>query len=830
MSHAVSAQPPAGTVLAQEDRNGDGRPDLAHLAVVLQGSGDVIHVYDRDDDMQMSTDWRQVADQDGDLWLYDVGNDGTAQLVIEFSHLMNLIKADLFADLNGDGNVDLDMTERQPRIVESGVTYPVVSAIVTGDWLLPDGQLNWNLRFTTDGGMIFDTEDLPAGIETLAFIRNNWLPFLTFDGEPDMEFTFHDSDRNGAPEYLLWRLFSETPADRSALRARVWSNVGQSMPIQPASDLFWPLLVSAGTEVFGGSNYFDTPPFVGMNWATMRLSPPQFHGYPIEEGFHVHNLSYFDLGTVNYANFEIAQSYYDLAEDDDSRPELHIRHRYFGPEDPMAWNVPTAISEIRYSWNQSNSPDLAWNYALGLANRVPVHSQIDFPDFSYYAIPYLDLPSWVLNSSWDISTFIAPESVNYLSTEGVYEWGPVETGAQLVDGTGDASTMTVDIQNSLMSRYLAGEEVQVNMPRTFNEGLRTGLRGEVRYATSGSPFVYFSGVDHRLHLLHANHGVWNIDETNRIDYLNTNGDAFIDQWTLVSDGATTARLVQAGDYLILADETGVTVRRAPEPEARFIMRPPANHQDWLALGAQIEANRADGDPADFQAMAAQFAGETWSYPAADLGHIRLTKEGVHFTMQARASDGDATVSVYVVLNGGPPIIAPRHALQVSATFDTLWLNEANLTVHQARRVGVQLSNSDTQDTSEFRVNLLAAVPDEEPVTIATATVQLAAGEQKRLWFDWTPPIAGQWVLSVTAALASRSDEAALLNLSLGDPVIARQSVTVASGAGPSTEDLISLRGEQPFGGVLIIALASALVIGIFVLAVLALRSQSPDER
>ncbi len=829
-SHAIVAQPPGGVVLRQEDLNGDGKPDLAHLAVVLRGSGDIIRVYDRDGDMQMSTDWRQVADMDSDMWLFDVSNDGTAQLVIQFSHLGNVTKADLYADLNGDENVDLDMTGFLPRIVESGVARPVVSASVIGDWLLPDGQLNWNLRFTTDGGLIFDTEELPAGIETLAFIRNNWLAFLIFDGQPDMEFTFHDSDRNGVPEYLLWRLFSETPPDRSALRARVWSNVGQSVPIQPTSELYWPLLVSAGSETFGGSNYFDTPPFLGVNWSTMHLSPPQFHGYPIEEGFHVHNLAYFNLGVVNYANFEIAQAYYDLAEDRDTRPELHIRHRYFGPEDPMAWDVPTAISEVRYSWHQFDTPELAWDYALGLANRVPVDSQIDFPDFSYHAVPYRELPAWVLNSSWDISTLIAPEGINYLSTEGIYEWGPVETGAHLVGGTGDASTMSVNIQNSLMSRYLAGEEVQVDMPETFNEALRTGLRGEVRYTTSGSPFVYFSGVDHRLHLLHANHGVWNIDSTHRIDYLNSNGDAFIDQWSLVVDGVTTARLIQAGDYVILADEAGVTVRRSTEAEALFIMRPPADHADWLALGAQIEANRVESDPVDFQAMFAQIPGESWSYPAANLNHIRLTQEGVHFSMEARASNGDVPVSVYVILNGGTPIVAPRHTLGLSAVFDTGWLEEAQPVFRTPSRVGIQLSNDDTQDTNEVRVTLLATAPGKLPISVESTSVQLAAGEQKRLWFDWTPPEAGEWELSVTASPATPNDVAGTPEQRRTEPVVARQSVIVVSEAAPTVAELISLRDEQPYGGVLILALAAALVIGIFALAALALRSQSPDER
>jgi hypothetical protein len=82
----------------------------------------------------------------------------------------------------------------------------------------------------------------------------------------------------------------------------------------------------------------------------------------------------------------------------------------------------------------------------------------------------------------------------------------------------------------------------------------------------------------------------------------------------------------------------------------------------------------------------------------------------------------------------------------------------------------------------------------------------------------------------TAAPATPNDVAGTPEQRRTEPVVARQSVIVVSEAAPTVAELISLRDEQPYGGVLILALAAALVIGIFTLAALALRSQSPDER
>ncbi len=811
------------TGVSQEDLDGDGQPDVTTLTTRLLSEGDVIRVYDGDGDMQASSDWRTATDFDSDTWVFDVGNDSFPQLVIQFSRTDDGLRADLFADLNADGNVDIVQDGKQITVVEAGVVYPVVSTAVLGDWYLPDGQLNWNVRFTTDGVFIFDTDELPAGIETLNLIRDLWLPFLQYDSQPDMEFSFHDDDMNGIPEYMLWRLLSETPANVGALRARVWSNAGQSVPSQPAENAIWPILVASGDEVFGGPGYFDTPPFIGIDWSTARLSPPQFHGYPIEAGFHVHNLNYFNLHEVNYANFEIGQDYYDLADDNDDLPELHIRHRYYGPNDPLAWDVRTPISEVRYSWNQTNAPDLGWDYALGLVNTQEVTAQVNLPDFSYRAIPYNDLPSWVVNSSWDLSTFIAPEAARYLSTEGVYEWGPVETTGQLAgEPQSPEAAANVDFQNSLMSRYFAGEEVTVDMRRTFNEQLTNGLRGEVRYSKSGSPLVYLSPVDHKLHLLHADFGLWNFDGNSRMRYENLNGDALIDSWSVQVGDAITAQLVQAPNYLIYADERGVVVRRTAVPGAAFVTRPPTTPEEWQALGAQIDANRTELGRADLKAMFDQFAGETWTYPGAALQNVRLTQSGAQFDMTAPSASSEGTVASYIVLDGAMPVVRPQTPPQIQMEFEPVGPLGDKAIQLVPLDVGFTVTNTGAQDAYGVQLEMRSSSEDTPAQVVNSAVIDLAAGAQERLWFTWTPPEAGDWSLTLDLEDAPESQVD-------GSAPLAVKTVQAAGSARPDWEEMASLDDELPFGGMLVVIMVASLALSIFALAFLILRNQAQRD-
>ncbi|MFN8377226.1 MAG: VCBS repeat-containing protein [Anaerolineae bacterium] len=806
--------------MTQQDLDGDGKPDVAILSVRLLSDADTIRVYDRDGDMIATDDWRAAVDQDSDIWLFDVGNDGFAQLVIAFSNANGELRADVYSDLNKDGNVDTEIVDGQVNVVEAGVVYPVVSATVRGDWRMPDGRLNWNVQFTTDGGFLFDNPDLPAGIETLNLIRDFWLPYLTYDAQPDMEFNFHDEDHNGIPEYMLWRLFSETPPTSGALRARVWSNVGQSIPAQPSADSLWPLLAFKGEAVSGGPSYFDTPPYLEMDWSTGTLTPPLFQGYPIETGFHVHNFAPFELGKTNYANFEVSQAYYDLAEDHDGLPELHIRHRYFGSNDPMAWDVRTPISEIRYSWNQTNAPDLGWDYALGLANRQPVTAVTNFPDFSYNEVPYDQLPEWVLNSNWDISTLIAPEASRYLSTEGIYEWGPVETGGKLEVPVADPFlAANVDLTNSLMSRYLAGEEVYVDVRGTFNEDLPTGLRGEVRYTSAGQPMVYLSPLDQKLHLLHADFGIWNIDDDTLLRTENLNGDAYLDQWTIERGGQQVSRLIQAPNYLILEDGSGLTIKQVDVASATFETTPPATHAEWSALGEQLPTADEAVSLLDLRAIFDRYDGEAWSIPSATSSNIRLTETGAQFTLQTSLVDGGS--DTYVILNGGTPRFEAREAPHLQVEFSSELPLESDPTTLRAATIGATVTNLGEQDIHDVPLTLWAALPDSLAIQAAVEPITLISDEQRQVWFTWTPPEAGDWSLSLTAGESSPVESAL--------SVLGTASMRVSPVTEPTVDDFLSLDGEHPFDGRLILLFVGALAVSVLALAVLVLRVQSHDD-
>jgi hypothetical protein len=462
-------------------------PRIIHTSFATDN--DTIYVYN-------STDL--AAFKDG-TWIFDARSDSSAQLIIQFKHTGTTTTAELFTDQNGDKKVSYVVEEGQVTVIENvspalrTKSLSPVTVMVTGDWYLPDGSLNWNLEIKTDGASVYQHPF--HRIELLETIKRVWTGFFELDGYPDTVWEFHDSDNDGIPEYGIWRLLANVPESAGAAKTWIWANE-RHMAAQPLENpVFWMYLFSRGT-VQSRLNYFDTPVFFEIDWDTGVLSPPIFRGYPIESGFHVHTLRKFAKEAVNYANFENMQAYYDLADDQDGYPELHIRHRYFQAHDFLGGNLAMPVNEIRWSWNQTNTGQ-GWHYKLGLAGRYSLEETVQFPDFEFYGVPYNQLPDWVTNRTWDQATFIAVENRTYLSTEGIYEWGAVE--ALLKD----------EKDNLALSRYLSGDIV-ADPRRAFQE-LTVGLRGEFAPELFSQPYLYFSPIDRKLHLKNSEYCLWQID-------------------------------------------------------------------------------------------------------------------------------------------------------------------------------------------------------------------------------------------------------------------------------------------------------------------------------
>jgi hypothetical protein len=126
------------------------------------------------------------------------------------------------------------------------------------------------------------------------------------------------------------------------------------------------------------------PPTIPVNWQSGQIpGKPGLRGYLIENGYHINSYSPWTAGAVNNASFDNPMVCYDLAGDQDGTPELHIRVEYTQLDDPYFFGGRASGAEdVRFSWNQTNTPGLSWDYKLGLAGLHAIDPVQQFGPFS----------------------------------------------------------------------------------------------------------------------------------------------------------------------------------------------------------------------------------------------------------------------------------------------------------------------------------------------------------------------------------------------------------------------------------------------------------------
>lgn len=829
----AAAQPASGVInpmdyitgFEQRDQNGDGQPDVVIIRLNYITENDVVVVYDGGGDMRPGTTWEQTTDFQNDSWLFDIGGDNTVQLVIQFQRAGDTVRALIFNDINKDGFVDVRIENGVITIPEA--RFPSIVAEVKDDWYLPNGRLNWNTIFYTDGpGLTLEDQT-----EYSARFTDVWQPFLRLDGAPDTALQFFDAENDGIPDSGLWRLLVDTPGDMGSVRTWGWSNEGRVETPPHPDFLFWPYLITIRggryvsglfanpNEIFSSvvvNNYFTAPPGIEVAWLNGLVSPVLFRGYPIEAGRHLHTMEYFQPDRVNYTNFEIAQAYYDIADDRDTYPELHIRHRYFEAQDIMGWGLPSDIDEIRWSWNQPNRDGLVFNYKIGLAGRHHIDEQTSIGDFEYHAVPYDELPQWVMSRPWDIVTFIDTESRNYISSEGIYTWGPVET--------------MIREEPSVLSRYLAGE-LSVNIAEAFTT-IDVGLRGEFTDYLNDVPWLYFSPLDRKLHLVSADSCLWNVAEGIEIRCSNMNDDDYLDRWQYYEDGQLRRELIQWGDLFILHTDDRIVFKRSSFPPEVFRTLPPTDHESWLALGEQLAAQPAGFAPGDFEAMLNQFDGMTSVVEGVEFSDFRLTDNGFRFRLQVNddfeemasplfpslaaygsgALIGELRDGLFLVSPASPPDVALN--LTVSEQPPDVFSAVPRL------KITLSLANRGLEDLKDVTVEVFAQPRDgtiTNRVWLGLSTITLLGSDTQDIDVFWSPRVRGTW--DVTARLTRREVNTVVREIQeqteapdIDALIETRISYDFNSSLQVSRYQYLVLNGEQPLSGVPLVILLLALAV------------------
>jgi hypothetical protein len=737
--------------ISQEDTNHDGALDLVTIDCNIKTPNDKVMVFDGSGTMRRSDRWQDATDFTDDTWIFDIGGNGgrnRATLIIAFSQDQGDTLARIYDGSTTRGGIRYEINGSSIHVINP--VYPSLIIRVKGQWTRPDGGLNYNLIWQYDG---------PAANRDDA---RRYPTMFPLDGNPDATGAAGDTHGDGIPDYLWYSLLTPIQASERIPRSGAQVNSGRHRPASLTNVVFWPLLNQPDDPK--SKNYFDTPLFLGVDWTSGLIESFSFQGYPVEDGYHINSLDPLKPKQVNVLSFENPMAYYDLAGNHNGIPELFIRFAYTPPgaTDFMSGGPTRSPMEmVQYSWNQQNHDALRWDYKVDLAGRNPITTTVSLGDMRIQQVPHDILPRWVMENPWGFATFVAYESGDgYLSSEGLYEWSTLE-GVQSYGGMSAGSTLAgvqaytgnniQTIPNAERSQrdYLGG--ASAISPQGLYQSILAGFRGE--YANINGPvWLYFSPIDARLHLVGADHGVYNMG-SRRVEYHNLSGGPFIDSWQVYLGSQIVGQLQQSRDFLLSALDGKVSLLRAAVPRELFRTQPPASHDEWVKLGAQLDANKRDLAPIDLTSMMGQFAGPQITISNADMTDYRpLGDAGFRFVLDLQPgyrTEGADLLPLaglapgkYVITYQGSFTIEPLTPPVVSGA-----VVQAELTQLQPGTVAVALRNDGLQDIPSATLELWAAPVQGQSALVVTQTVALLAQTPITATIQWAAPANGVWSLT-----------------------------------------------------------------------------------
>lgn len=793
--HQVEADRGRQKSFSQHDLDGNGSPDQVVINTQFATDHDQIIIYAKNNDMIWGDNVQDILRFVEEIWIFDVGQDGTAQLIIDFHREGSNLYASVFDDSNGDGLVSYRIDGQKVIIDENN--HPRVQVVADSSWTLLDGSVNPNLHFYVDGPILRYLEWGEAQ-PALDYALTN----VTTDGEVDWEVEIVDLDTNGIPDYQVQRLLTDFPQFAAVFRATLYANPTQRKAEAYEGELFWPLLTSKhGYESY---NYFDRPPVVAIDWKEARVDRLGIIGYPIEQGYHINSRAGWQKGVItNYADFENPMAYYDLAGDQDGRPELFVRFEVFDKNDPLVLYrfggqlAPVPLTHVEYTWDSNN--DGRWNYELGLGARFPITTVVQYADFGVRSVPYEQIPSWVNGQQWDMAVFIAAENGGYWNSEGMGEWS-INRG--YLDGE------MVEPSN-LRDLYLTG--LTDDAPLEYYNEVPTGFRGEIAAHYFSEPYLYISPIDGRLHLYKATHGVWNIDEQHQIFTRDTNGDGYLDQWLLTKNDAELHHLMTTRHHLIYSTDNIVELKQIDELATPFLVQPPNDYGTWNHLRTLLEDNSAIDGERGLSSLIEQFDGATTVIKGSNVRDFRFTSKGFRFTLEllpaAEVVRNELEINFPALQPGNYLVsyednhfsLVPTTPPQLSAT---ILPSRTRSRANEWQRLEIQLFNSGLSDAVDVSLCGILVAPSGQTQVLTGTIALVPGGGRETVAWSWLPETNGRW--RATVAMNCETEH---VNFIGRNHLLLTETIDVEPSPGPSANWLFGLGGRvSPVLGVLFVSM------------------------
>lgn len=714
-------------------------PAYMEIACPFAGnSTDRVLVYDRNGNMRDTGDWRTATDFINDLWIFDAEGDGKANLIIDFHNNADILTADIYDDQTGDSIVDFQITNGQVVVTES--PYSTIKVTARDGWWQRDGKVNFNLDLAVDGMVVA----MPITVAKV------YQEITRHDGTPDQLIMVRDPNNRGWPDTDIRR--APAAESYSVVNAAIMKDYGtKHVPIQDA--IFFPLLGTAyivpdlfdGTDIaglqdrrlprpFGRVRSWDSfPAPIQVFWDKSRIIfVGEFTASHISNSRFIYSINPLKINQLNQLNFENPFDFYDLANYGDGYADLQVRLETYDAHDTtFNWgNFDQPATIVRYSWDVEH--DHNWDFKLGLTGRNAVNSEVEYGGFRLKSLPHAEAPFWVNKQIWDAGVFVQIDN-SYNSSEGIYTWDTL----------------------ALRDTYITGLATEPDISE-FSK-IDAHARGEYTTDLQSQPYLYFSPIDRKLHLLKAQAGLWNIDGMREIRSRNLGGE-YINEWVYREAGKELRSLHAANGYLIYADTNRVELVRANVPSALFTTLPPRNHDEWVQFGQRMNQYANTIAPGDFAAMIAQFSGATINLEGASLRDFRLLDNGFRFVLDLRSGyqgsgdlglPGNLQPGAYVISYNGTFQAQPLTPPVIGST-----TNVANLTQLERGLVSLELNNSGGEDLPPATLELWATPQQGTGTLVTTRTVTLLSDLPISEAVEWAPRRSGNWILQPRLVLGN----------------------------------------------------------------------------
>lgn len=764
----------------QKDLDEDGLPDLTIIACTFATENDRVLVYDQNGDMSKGNIWYEITDFRDDIWIFDVGADGTAQLILVFEVVDEKHTVMIYDDISGDGQVNYQIVGDRVIIEESDFWHIKVETKIA--WDVQKGVAFTKLIFLIDG-----YAGLGRGVGRIIDDQNQGI-----DGIVDWHLEYGDKDGDGIIDYQIQRATSPflLEYDYAGLHKTViFSKISDSKPVPYENIIFWPLLTSK--HYYEEYRYFDHPPAIAIDWETGTIDLIGNLGFPIENGYHIYSRLPLEKGTINPVNFENPMAYYDMAADQDGWAELQVRFDVAVPYDPYfpyTGGVKTPNVEVNVSWDQDN--DNRWDYKMNLAANDPIEEIVTFPDFAVKSVPYEEIVPWVLDHTWDIAMLVQDYQPRR-DSEGMFG-----KGWMVHRGYADEAR----IEPSWVKReYMMGFSSQP--PTEYYQDIQEGMRGEYSFQYFDTPRIYLSTIDRQLHLHAAEKGVWNLGDRRYLRYVNLDEDAYLDQWREERNGSMFQQLNYYQGMLVFCGNGRVRIKPVDIEPSLLETQPPGSHETWSALWAELDRYQPTFAPDDLEAMLAQFEGPELSIAGASLRDFRLAGEGFRFILKLESNfsiDGPDLIGLYELAPGEYVVaydgagFTVRSLTPAAANLADLHLEaETGDPPHLGQWASLrgELRNEGLADLHDLEICAHFSGPLGE-TEVLTTTVNLLGGETSQaLDLPWALPSEGTWQIKVGSDC--QDDEGVYQEPSR---VLASTTIDIQPPEGPPNSWLLTLGG------------------------------------